>query len=734
MTGSLLSDADRELLRGSFRRFLQAQWGVPRTPLACTAAQGESLMREIAGLGLFDLGPGRDSGGAAELFVAAEELGRAACAVDLTASFLLNELADRSSNDSDEGARGWLRSMREGVVRPVLTASEAALQADRDTLRGSVIGVEIFPGSTHVAIVAASLRRLFVVPLAQPGVRLQAQSAMGGIELQSIHLEAAAIDAWLALDEPAMFDAASLARGSLCARSLGAARRAFELARQYAVDRRQFGKPIGAFQAVQHRLANCHIAIEGIAELLSFAAALRDAGRSEWRFYADSAFAHASDALPRCMLDVQHTFGAIGYAQEHESPRHFRRVHWDMLSGGGRAAACAAVAAHILRAGGMPDRPLDPDAQAFRGEVRRWLADHWTDARQQAQAARPFHLRDRDPQFAKCVGAEGWASLTWPSRFGGMERPVTHQLVLAEEMERNGAPRFGAPIHAAAIMAFGSDAQQAEHLRRIAQGDGIYGIAYSEPDAGSDLASLRTSATRTDEGWVIRGQKIWMTTYWGGHMWVLARTDAAASPPHAGLSLFLMPTDTPGVSIVPADTMYDGKFANVFFDDVKLPPEALLGEVNDAWRILTLALSVERAVIGGGILGRLLQSFDELVRWARQTGPEAAAGLIGAFGARIAVGQALAQRSANAVDEARAGLVEAAVCKVFCSELMEDFFEAALQLGGPTWALSEGASDAVFGGRFEQRLRHSLMHVISGGTNDIQRNLIAYRGLGLPRH
>jgi alkylation response protein AidB-like acyl-CoA dehydrogenase len=724
----LLSTQERELLRDSIRRLLRERWQLAWANLeSADAPEGIAFVRELTDLGLQGLGHVNGSGGSTELLLALEELGRASCPADLHSAAIAEE-----ASDSDEELLDLI--VGAPTAPACVFAEEGYVKEEGGRLTGLIPAIEWMPGLSHVLVLLPSAS-VHLVRLRQPGVMLHPQSAMGGIPAVAVELNAASIEHSASPAPSALPRALSLARGAACARSLGAARRAFELVLAYVRERTQFGKKIGAFQAIQHRLSNCFMTIEGIGELLSFSAQLRDNRDANWAFLMDCAFAHAADALPGAMLDIQHTFGAIGYAEEHEAPRHFRRVHWDVLAVGGRDCARRAINDRILANRGMPERPVEAAAANFRKEVRDWLSVNWTDEDRLKQKDESLYLRDRNREFARRVGAQGWAALTWPVAFGGLARPVAHQLVLAEEMERIGAPRFGAPIHAAAIMAFGTPQQQQEHLGRIRSGDGIYGIAYSEPDSGSDLASLRTSAIRTPDGWELSGQKIWTTTYWGEHMWVLARTDPAASPPHAGLSLFLMRTDAPGITIVPADTMYGGKFASIFFDQVRLPSEALLGSPNEAWKILTLALAVERAVIGGGILGKVLESFDELVGFVlRAPLQDRTSDLLGAFGARLAIGQALAERSARAVDEGGSGLVEAAVCKVFCSELMEHFFEDALQWGGRNWALSEGGQSAVSAGRFEQRLRHSMMHVISGGTNDIQRNVIAQRGLALPRH
>ena len=164
---------------------------------------------------------------------------------------------------------------------------------------------------------------------------------------------------------------------------------------------------------------------------------------------------------------------------------------------------------------------------------------------------------------------------------------------------------------------FGTPAQQARYLPEILRGEAMHGMGYSEPDSGSDLASLRTSAVLDGDQWVINGQKIWTTTYWGKYMFLAARTDRDAKPQHAGISMFIVPMDTPGISVKPAATMYDGKFANIFYDDVRVPAENIVGPVNGGWKVLTGALANERGTVGGGIVLKVAHGFDLLCREIR---------------------------------------------------------------------------------------------------------------------
>jgi alkylation response protein AidB-like acyl-CoA dehydrogenase len=266
-------------------------------------------------------------------------------------------------------------------------------------------------------------------------------------------------------------------------------------------------------------------------------------------------------------------------------------------------------------------------------------------------------------------------------------------------------------------------------------------MGYSEPDAGSDLAALRTSAVKEGDGWRINGQKIWTTTYWGKYMFLAARTDRDAKPRHAGISMFIVPMDTPGISVKPAATMYDGSFANIFYDNVKVPADALLGPVNGGWKVLMDALANERGVVGGGIVLKVAHAFNCLCADLRNTERSGqplckdplVRDRVGRLAAEIEVGRQLMVHCAELATSGTTPPEMGAISKVFSGELMERFGEAALDLLGPLATLSQDAPGALRNGRYEQNLRHSLMWVISIGTNEIQRSLIAQRGLGLPR-
>ena len=720
---SLPGAHERVLLRESVRGFLQANWPAER---AVAAADDRQALRALwAGLvqqGLTALGQDPEVGGMREAAIVMEELGRAACPVPFAAAVLLNLFVDAADQEA----------IASGACVPALDLEASGL------VDGGLAATHLFmPEGDRLARVDLQ------------GLEVRPARAMGGPGWARVNLsfplqgragEGAApvperpnpIPARRGSDE-----VTAALRLLLAARAHGAARRAFELAVDYAKERHQFGQPIGRFQAVQHKLADNLIALDGVRLAIEHAATQFDLGRDDWRYFATTAFAFAGDALRQVELQTHHAFGAIGYADEHEAPRHFRRVHLDMVSLGGASAARQELARRFLDdALPLPRYDLGPAGNAFRDEVRDWLREHWSGARKATYDERPFHDREFDADFARDFGRTGWNGASWPSEHGGQARTPIEQVALMEELENAQAPRVGGAVQAMALILHGTPQQQARYLPEILRGEAMHGMGYSEPQSGSDLASLRTSAVRDGDHWVITGQKIWTTTWWGKYMFLAARTDRDAKPQHAGISMFIVPMDSPGITVKPSTTMYDGSFANIFYDGVRVPLDAMVGPLNGGWKVLTDALATERGLVGGGIVLKVAHAFGLLCDDIRAMGlgcDPLVRDRVGRLAAEIEVGRQLMIHCAELAAGGATPPHMGAISKVFSGELMERFGEAALDILGPAAALSQGAPGAMRAGRYEQNLRHSLMWVISIGTNEIQRSLIAQRGLGLPR-
>ena len=741
----LPGDDVRAMLRESLRGLLGQHWSADCVRRGSSSQEVAAIWTRLIGQGVATLGSNHEEGGLREVAVVLAELGRAACPAPMWSAALANLAL---STSTCEAAVDCLSKLHAGALRLAFSfgtldpdAGTGAIRITGDRADGLLRFVEAAGSCTHL-LVAIDRSVLGLVALDAAGVEIVPTRALGAWGLYEVRLDAVPLTV-IVLDDEVLDDLLIKAKLALAARAHGAARRAFELVTDYARERHQFDQPIGRFQAIQHKLANGLIALEGVRLIVDHAAKLHDLGNRDWRYFANCAVAFAGDALRRVSLETHHAFGAIGYADEHEAPLHFKRVHLDMIALGGGAHAKRSLASSLLEAGssGLPDYDLGDAGNALREEVRAWLAQNWSSERKAEFDRKPFSKREFDADFARDIGKTGWIGLGWPAAFGGQARSALEQIAFMETMERAETPRIGAAIQANALMMFGTPEQQQEYLPEILRGEAMHGMGYSEPQAGSDLAALRTSAVRDGDHWVINGQKIWTTTWWGKYMFLAARTDKDAKPPHAGISMFIVPMNAKGITVQPASTMYDGSFANIFYDNVRIPLENIIGEVNGGWKVLTGALAFERGLVGGGIVLKVAHAFEQLRRHVMAQDERGTAladdpvvrDRMATLAAEIEIGRQLMMHCAELAADGVTPPEYGAISKVFSGELMERFGEAALDILGMRATLSEQMPGAIDNGRFEQNLRHSLMWVISIGTNEIQRSLIAQRALGLPR-
>ena len=748
-----LSQDERDLLIASLQRLLVRGWPVEQ---AVANGNDPAAVRRLWGalveLGLADLGaaegPGLD-----EAVLVFEELGRAACPAPLVGVVVANLLLDRSE---DPAVRAFLADVREG--RAILAVALAGFDGDRTARAVSFAGGRVSGAASFVEGVAAA-SHLLVLANDPPGLAVVSRDAEGVTVAATPGLAVPALSEvlldcpptiWRPVETAALQDSAQAVRLLSAARAVGSAQRAFDLALEHAKLRRQFGRVIGEFQALQHKLADCFSRLEGARLSLRGAAEAHDRDDDSWRALADAGIAFAGPALRQTVLEAHHTLGAIGYAEEHEAPRHFRSVHADLVRFGGTGRARAGLADWLLSPADsgdhtpkLPSHDTDDAVVAFRHRIRDWLAENWTDADRVANRQRPLRDRRWNEAFSRKMGAAGWLGLDWPKEVGGQARSASEQLAFIEELEFAEAPTdsymTAETIVGPSIIRFGSEAQKSTFLPAFLQGERTFALHYSEPEAGSDLASLTTTARREGDEWVISGQKLWST--YGDraqYAFLAARTDPSARPKQAGISVFLAPLDTPGISIRPSMAMYGRTFSATFYDEVRLPAGALLGPENAGWTVITSALAAERIMIGNTV-AHLQHIFAKLVAHVRDS-PGAQALLadprvrdrIGQLGAEIEVARQFTMRNASLVQAGKVPVHEAAMSKVFVGELQERLGEAALDILGSGGLLSEDAPSAPLG-EMEQELRHSLMGVLGGGTSEIQRNIIALRGLGLPR-
>ncbi|TSD64305.1 acyl-CoA dehydrogenase family protein [Aeromicrobium piscarium] len=507
-------------------------------------------------------------------------------------------------------------------------------------------------------------------------------------------------------------------RLAAAARLGGASRRAHRLAVGHATTRRQFGQVIGAFGAVQQRVAS------GQIDVLAHDALVDEAARTATDGPAPLACAlvarHARDHVVGVLAGAQHTLGAIGYFDEHEVAWLFRFVHAEVSRL--RALESAVAPSHGLERflladdGALPPLDLGEDAELLRAEVRALLDAHRGDDGFDTEGVRA------------AAAAAGLFALSWPAEHGGRGASLEEQVVLNEEMKYAGGPvdraMSATMLIGHSLLRHGSADQKQEFLPLLREGRIAFCLGYSEPDAGSDLASLSTRAVCDGDAWVIRGQKLWTTrAHTASHVWLAVRTDPEAHPRHAGITIFLVPMDTAGITVQQHRALSGEISCSVFYDDVRVPDAARVGEVNGGWRVITDALAAER-VLMGGIAATLLGHFDALLRdlRAHRNGDPVILDRLGSVAARLQAARVLVVEATRAMDGDDARIL-GPVSAVLSGHLAEEFGRVALDLLGP---------EAALDGRYEAILRLAPMYVIGGGTNDIQRGIIA-RALGLPR-
>jgi alkylation response protein AidB-like acyl-CoA dehydrogenase len=393
----------------------------------------------------------------------------------------------------------------------------------------------------------------------------------------------------------------------------------------------------------------------------------------------------------------------------------------------------------------LPALDSDPATQAFRKQVGEWLAKHWTPDKRTEHLRKPFKERGWDKEFSKLMGRDGWIGVGWPKEFGGQGRSPSEQIAFITEIANSGAPAHAhstsESIVAQALFLHGTKAQQDEWLPLIRGGQCFFALGYSEPEAGSDLAALRTRAVRDGDDWVVNGQKLWST---GGDkadwMWLAVRTDPEAKK-HAGISVLMVNLKSPGVTIRPSMALYGKTFSAQFYDNVRVPAKNMVGAVNNGWKVITDALAAERVMIGGTRMAGIERAFDHLTEYIKTAvvggkllkNDPVVRDRIGALAADIEVARQFQVRNTRLVEQGKVPLHEAAMGKVFSSELQERLGQAALDILGTAGLLSEDTEGAPVAGEMEQMLRHAIMGMIGGGTSEIQRNVIAQRGLDLPR-
>jgi alkylation response protein AidB-like acyl-CoA dehydrogenase len=397
---------------------------------------------------------------------------------------------------------------------------------------------------------------------------------------------------------------------------------------------------------------------------------------------------------------------------------------------------------------GTLDFTLTSEQEAFRERVRAWLEanipDEWAKLGL-SEVPRPEAYAFLRKWQAKLFDA-GFIGLTWPREYGGQGLTFLEEMILHQEMALRKAPPvlnvLGVGMAGPTIIAYGTEEQKQRYPAKILSCEEIWCQGYSEPNAGSDLASLQTRAMKDGDHWVVNGQKVWTSlAHIADWMMLLARTDPDA-PKHKGITYFLLDMKTPGVTVKPLRQITgDAEFNEVFFDNVRVPESRVLGGVNNGWAVGLTTLMYERLALGFGLQVRLRISADQLIDMARRMGKNGQA-----LTRDPVMRQKLAQlwidteslkyTGARAVTKLLKGELpgpEASTGKMMWVETHQRLQELAMEIQGPYSQLVRGAAAAVDGGVWQYSFLRSRANSIEGGTTEIQKNIIGERVLGLPK-
>ena len=385
-----------------------------------------------------------------------------------------------------------------------------------------------------------------------------------------------------------------------------------------------------------------------------------------------------------------------------------------------------------------------PEQEQLQRELRSYFSTLMTPERSEALMAvgGEYGTGNAYRETVAQMGRDGWLALGWPKEYGGQARSTMDQLIFTDEAAIAGAPVPFLTINSVAptIMAFGTEEQKKFYLPKIANGDLHFSIGYSEPEAGTDLANLRTSAVRDGDDYVINGQKMWTSLIqYADYVWLAVRTNAEAKK-HRGISMLIMPTSAEGFSWTPVRTMAGTTTSATYYQDVRVPVGNRVGEENAGWKLVTNQLNHERVAL---VSAQPLFIALTLVReWAQNTKDARGNRLIDSEWVQLNLARVHAKAEylklinwelASSEDEAPSA-ADASAAKVFGTELATEAYRLLMEILGPSATLRQNSHGALLRGRLERMHRSSLILTFGGGTNEVQRDIIGMTALGLPRN
>ena len=738
------------------------------------AGYDERLWSAFAGSGLLSLGLPEALGGdgltAADIAVVLEEVGRAGVVIPALETLGLGVLPIVALGTADQ-QRALLEGIEDGRILTAAVAEPGnplplapSVRLDGGTITGTVTAVRYAAQARSVLVPASTPEGavLLVVAPDAPGVTLAPTLGPLGVPGYAMRFEATPVDDDEVLrgtgDESVLEVFRRLVLSACIAHGDGLVSGALDMTAEYLRGRVQFGRPLGAFQAVQQELADVYIVsrtLHGIAQSVSWRVAEGLTGPSD-RYATDptiGAYWLAAEG-PRAVQILHHLHGGVGVDITYPMFRYSSAVKALARFVGGppphREELAAAVAADPVDHVGSPAGDagaqgdgtfidLTPDQRALQAELREYFST-LISPEEAADIATTRH-GDTYAEIIRRMGRDGWLGVGWPTEFGGKGFGHIEQLLFTNEATRADVPLPSVTLQTVGptLQKYGSEVQKERFLPGILEGSLHFAIGYSEPDAGTDLAALRTTARRDEAtgDWIINGQKMWTT---GGHhadyIWLAARTGTPDSR-HRGLTIFIVDTTDPGFSFTPIITCDGAHHVNAtYYQDVRVPADMVVGEVDGGWKMLTTQLNHERVMLAPA--GRPGGYYDQLADWARGTGadgvrhlarPEVRRGLA-EISAVVRLNELLNWQVSSAGENPSMG--DSAASKVFSTEKIQHVGRIVEELlgrfGDPT-----DPDTAALQRWLDMMNKRNVVITFGGGVNEVMRELVCMGGLGMPR-
>ena len=384
---------------------------------------------------------------------------------------------------------------------------------------------------------------------------------------------------------------------------------------------------------------------------------------------------------------------------------------------------------------------INDEQRALQQELRTYFASIMTDELRE-ELGEGHAGGGAYRKVVRRLGQDGWLGVGWPKEYGGHGRGALDQLIFLDEASKAGVPLPMVTLNTVGptIAAYGTEEQKQRFLPAILAGELHFAIGYTEPEAGTDLASLRTKAVRDGDEYVVNGQKVFTTgAHDADYIWLACRTDPEA-PKHKGISILLVDTSQPGFKSTPIWLVGGGHTNATYFEDVRVPADMLVGEENGGWKMITTQLNFERVMLGPS--GQIFRALDLVTGWARETTTPAGPRVVDLEWVRLNLAKVRAKaevaelfnwRVASLQEKGKLNPADASAMKVYGTELRIEALRLLMEVVGPQAALKKGSPGAALAGALEAEYRAAIVGTFGGGVNEIQREIVGAAGLRMPR-